>query len=99
MALWKRGKQYWLNVVINGQRYRHALGTTDPREARNLEKQKIAEYALRRPDPAKRRQVFGSLPLTQAVERYIDDRRAQVSKRMRKYWTENGRRLVAVFGK
>ena len=28
MSLWKRGTQYWMDVAVNGQRYREPLGTT-----------------------------------------------------------------------
>ena len=98
MSLWKRGSQYWVDVVIGGMRYREPLGTSDVREARRLEKERIVEFSKRRPDPAKRRRMFGSLTLTEAIAAYGRDRRAQVSARMLKYWEENGRRLVAVFG-
>jgi len=43
MGLWKRGKQYWLDVVVHGERHREPLGTTDWRLARDLEKTRIAE--------------------------------------------------------
>jgi integrase len=98
MGLWKRGQQYWIDVVVNGQRYREPLGVSDVREARRLEKDRIVEFSKRRADPAKRRQLFGSLTITEAIAAYVQDRRAQVSPRMVKYWHENGRRLVAVLG-
>jgi len=34
MALWKRGKTWWADVTVNGQRYRESLKTADKREAR-----------------------------------------------------------------
>ena len=98
MSLWKRGRYYWIDVVLNGQRYREPLGVTDVRQARRLEKDRIAEFSTRRPDPAGRRNVFGSLTISRAVAAYAEERRAQVSPRMLKYWVENGRRLIAVFG-
>jgi len=54
VSLWKRGEQYWMDVTVNGQRYREPLSTTDWREARELEKHRIAELSKRPPDPAKR---------------------------------------------
>ena len=51
MGLWKRGKQYWLDAVVNGERYRERLGTMDWRQARELEKKRIAELEKRPPDP------------------------------------------------
>jgi integrase len=98
MSLWKRGRFYWIDVVLNGQRYREPLGVTDVRQARKLEKDRVVEFSSRRPDPSGRRRVFGSLTLGQAVTAYVQERRTQVSPRMLKYWAENGRRLVAVFG-
>lgn len=57
-----------------------------------------AELASRPIEPARRRQAFGSLTVSDAIARYAQDRRAQVSRRMRKYWIENGRRLAEFFG-
>ena len=85
MPLWKRGNQYWIDVMIHGQRYREPLDTTDGREARQREKTRIAELSKRPLDPAKRRQSFSSLTIAEAIEAYTADRRAQVSPRMLKY--------------
>ena len=98
MSLWKRGRQYWIDVVVNGQRYRESLGTSDVREAKNREKARIAELSSRPLDPARRRQAFGSLTVSQAIAAYAENRRVQVSSRMRGYWLENGRRLAEFFG-
>ena len=98
MPLWKRGNQYWIDVMIHGQRYREPLDASDGREARRREKTRIAELSKRPLDPAKRRQSFSSLTIAEAIEAYTADRRAQVSPRMLKYWKENGRRLAAVLG-
>ena len=98
MSLWKRGGRYWIDVVINGQRYREPLGTGDKRLASRLEKDRIAELSKGRAAPSVRRRAFGALTISQAIDAYADERRAQVSPRMVKYWRENGRRLVAVLG-
>ena len=47
--LWKRGRQYWMDSVVGGQRYREPLDTTDWREAKELEKQRLTELARRPP--------------------------------------------------
>jgi len=47
MGLWRRGKQYWLDTVVHGERHREPLGTTDWRQARELEKKRIAELQQR----------------------------------------------------
>jgi hypothetical protein len=98
MSLWKRGKQYWLDVVVHGERHREPLGTTDWREARELEKTRVAELHRRPADPTKRARAFGALTVAAAVEHYAADRRAQVSPRMVKWWAEMGRPLAAFFG-
>lgn len=54
MSLWKRGDQFWMDVTVNGQRYREPLGTSDWREARATEKHRIAELTKRPPDPGRR---------------------------------------------
>jgi len=43
MALKKRGKTWHTHFVVNGQRVRQSLGTTDWREAQNKEKELIAQ--------------------------------------------------------
>jgi len=51
MALWKRGKQYWMDVIIRGQRYREPLDTTDWREAKQLERDRVRQIETRGPVP------------------------------------------------
>src|SRR5918995_3053980 len=98
MALWKRGKQYWLDVVVHGERHREPLGTTDWRQARELEKKRVAELQKRPPDPTRRAHKFGALPVDVAIDMFADERRSQVSKRMVAWWKENGRPLAGFFG-
>jgi hypothetical protein len=43
MALKKRGKTWHCHFVVNGQRFRQSLGTTDWREAQAKEKDLIAK--------------------------------------------------------
>jgi integrase len=98
MSLWKRGRQYWMDVTVNGQRWREPLGTSDWREARALETRRVAELARRPPDPARRRQTFSALDVKSAIDAYAEERRCQVSPRMVAYWKENARPLAAFFG-
>jgi hypothetical protein len=98
MGLWKRGKQYWLDAVVHGERHREPLGTTDWRRAKELEKERIAELQKRPPDPTKRAHKFSSLDVAAAVEIYAEDRRSQVSPRMVAWWKEMGVPLAAYFG-
>ena len=98
MGLWKRGKQYWLDAVVHGERYREPLGTTDWRQAKDLEKKRLAELQKRPPDPTKRAHRFSALPIEAAIDEYATDRRSQVSERMVAWWKENARPLTAFFG-
>ena len=98
MSLWKRGRQYWIDAVVRGQRYREPLHTTDWREAKDREKHRLSELALRPADPAKRGRSYGALDVTAAIDAYAKERRAQVSPRMVAYWTENARPLADFFG-
>jgi hypothetical protein len=43
MSLFKRGKWYWMDDVVNSVRYRLPLKTTNWQEAKSLEKDKIKE--------------------------------------------------------
>src|SRR5262245_12125778 len=97
MSLWKRGNQYWMDVTINGQRSREPLGTPDWREARSLEKRRIAELAKRPLDPSNRGRAFASLNVETAIDQYAAERRAQVSARTVTYWKENARPLAEFF--
>ena len=99
MALWKRGNQYRLDAVVHGERHREPLGTTDWRQARDLEKKRIAELQQRPPDPTKRAHKFSALSVADAIEQYADERRSQVSERMVAWWKEMGRPLTAFFGR
>jgi hypothetical protein len=97
MSLWKRGKQYWLDVVVHGERHREPLGTTDWRQASDLEKKRIAELQKRPPDPTKRARTLSTLSVSAAITVYADERRSQVSARMVAWWKEMGRPLAAFF--
>ena len=98
MSLWKRGHQFWMDVTVNGQRCREPLGTSDWREARRIEKHRIAELTKRPPDPGRRGHSYGALDVQTAIDTYAEERRAQVSPRMVAYWKENARPLAAFFG-
>ena len=50
MTVYRRGKWYWMDAVVLDRRHRESLHTTDWREARQLEKQRIAELAKASPE-------------------------------------------------
>lgn len=70
MSLWKRGSNYWTDFSIDGERYRLPLETTDEREARGLEKNKIKEAMEGhiRPKAA----PLSKLTLGEAIPVYLD---------------------------
>jgi integrase len=97
MALMKRGKSYWLDVVVHGHRYREPLGTTDWRKAKHLERDRIAQLEARASVPTAQSVAYASMDVAAAITAYAGERRAQVSKRMVSYWLENAKPLTAFF--
>jgi hypothetical protein len=67
MTLWKRGRLYWMDTVVNGIRYRGPLGTTDWRKAQQLQRQRIGQLANRAPDPTRRSQQYGAMTVVAAM--------------------------------
>ncbi len=93
MAIFKRGKIFWMDAVVNGHRFRESLGTTDARKAPSFERERIIQLQNRAPDPTRKTQTFGSMTIDIAIPAYIEERRAQVSHRMTQYWLEQSRPL------
>ena len=54
-------------------------------EAKEREKERLAELARRPADSAQRGRSYGALDVTKAIEAYAKERRAQVSPRMVAY--------------
>ena len=97
MALWKRGKWYWLDAKVHGHRYREPLGTTDWREAKRLERERLEQLATRASVPSATSVTYATMDVATAIATYATERRAQVSPRMAAYWLENARPLGAFF--
>jgi integrase len=98
MALCKRGKQYWLDVVVRGARYRESLNTTDWREATRLARERVEQLERQAKVPTANSRAYAALPVVPAIKAYAAERRAQVSKRMAEYWLENAKPLGRFFG-
>ena len=79
MAIFKRGAIYWTDFSVNGQRFRQSLDTTDWREAQSEEKKRIAQAEQGKLSPTG--QSFARLAFTEAVERYLDSRKLELSDR------------------
>jgi hypothetical protein len=97
MALWKRGKQYWLDAVVHGHRYREPLNTTDWREAKRLERERLDQLESRSTVPTANSRTYAAMDVAAAIRPYAEERRAQVSKRMVSYWLENAKPLAGFF--
>jgi integrase len=97
MGLWKRGKQYWLDAVGHGHRYREPLNTTDWREAKRLERERLEQLEGRASVPTANSKTYAAMDVETAIRTYAEERRAQVSKRMAAYWLENAKPLAAFF--
>lgn len=93
MAIFKRGKWYWMHAVVNGHRYREPLGTTDSRKAPSLERERISQLKDKAPDPTKKSKSLGSMSIADGIEVYIAERSAQVSARMVDYWRDQSKPL------
>ena len=77
MSLVKRGKTWHTHFVVNGQRFRQSLGTTDWREAQAKEKQLIAEASegkLTQNSTTLARQPFGL-----ATDDYVSARKLELA--------------------
>src|SRR5260370_16241714 len=79
MSLFKRNKTWWTDFSVNGVRYRLTLDTTDWREAQRLEKSKISDATTGK--LATSSQQFARLAFSQAADRYLENRRLELSER------------------
>jgi integrase len=77
MALKKRGKTWHCHFVVNGQRFRQSLGTTDWREAQNKEKQLIAEASEGK--LTANSTALARLPFGQAADEYVSARKLELA--------------------
>ena len=77
MALVKRGKTWHTHFVVNGQRFRQSLGTTDWREAQSNEKQLIAEASEGK--LTHNSTALARLPFAQAADEYVSARKLELA--------------------
>ena len=79
MSLFKRNKIWWTDFSVNGARYRQSLDTTDWREAQTNERKLIADASTGKLAPASKK--FARLAFCEAADRYLMDRRVELSDR------------------
>src|SRR6266849_8077491 len=95
MGLWKRGAWYWLDAWVHGHRFREPLRTTDWREAKRLERERVEQLRTKSAVPSARSLTYAAVDVATAIATYAEERRVQVSPRMAEYWLENARPLRA----
>jgi integrase len=95
MALYKRGKTWHTDFTVNGERFRQSLDTTDWREAQSKEKELIAQASAGKLAPASKQ--FSKLNITEAIERYLEDRAAHVQPRSKRSESDHAKPLRDYF--
>jgi integrase len=96
MALNKRGKTWHCHFVVNGQRFRQSLGTTDWREAQAKEKELIGQASQGK--LAAGNQLFAKLTFTAASQKNLAERMAYLAPRSAQTERERLKPLCAAFG-
>jgi integrase len=77
MAIYKRGKTYHTDFVVNGQRFRQSLRTRDWREAQSTQKQLIAEASEGR--LTNNSSAIARLPFERAADDYVSARKLELA--------------------
>ena len=95
MAIFKRGRIWWTDFSVNGQRYRQSLHTKDWRKAQSEETKLIAQAESGRLTLSG--QKFARLAFSIAAERYLSDGLTRWAPRTIQTERERSRPLVAYF--
>jgi integrase len=85
--IYKRIGHWHIDVTINGVRYREALETTDKREAKELEKNRIAEIKQGK-GASKTGRAFARKPFSEAATIYLEERKLHVAERTMQFERE-----------
>jgi integrase len=95
MALFRRGKWYWTDFSVNGQRVRQPLQTTDWREAQRHEKKLIAQaQAGKITQPGR---ALARLAFSVAIERFLGLRLSRLARKTIQTERERSKPLIAYF--
>ena len=95
--IYKRKGHWHVDVVIHGVRYREALDTTDKRQAKELEKTRIAEIKQGK-GASKTGRVFARKPFSEAAAAYLEERKPHVAERTTQFEKERLGPLSKYFG-
>ena len=93
--IYKRGKTWWTDFSVNGQRFRQSLHTKDWREALHTEKELIAQ--AREGKISLAGQSFARLAFPEALDRYLLDRATHVAPRSHRTETDHAKPLRDYF--
>ena len=96
MARFKRGRVWWADFTVHGNRFRKSLGTTDCKRASDKEKDLIAE--AKQGKLAAVTQRFSKLAFSQASDVYLAEKLAYVAKRTIQTERERMKPLKGFFG-
>src|SRR5262249_31254107 len=77
MAIYKRGKTWHTDFVVNGTRFRQSLATKDWREAQAKEKELIAQASEGKLTPSST--AIARLPFGQAADEYVNVRKLELA--------------------
>ena len=95
--IYKRRGYWHLDVTIQGVRYREALDTTDKREAKDLEKDRVAAIKNGK-GASKTGREFARKPFGEAATVYLTERKPHVSERTMQFEKERLGPLSKHFG-
>jgi integrase len=77
--IYKRNGHWHLDVTVHGVRYREALGTTDRREAKNLEKRRVAEISQGK-GASNVGKDFARRSFSLAADQFLEERKPHVAE-------------------
>jgi integrase len=95
--IYKRKGHWHLDVAIHGVRYREALNTTDKREAKELEKDRVAEIKQGK-GASKTGREFARKPFREAATAYLEERKPHVAERTIQFENERLGPLTKHYG-
>src|SRR5689334_14412574 len=95
--IYKRATGWHMDNTINGIRYRESLHTTDKREAKEREKNRIAEIKQGK-GASKTGKEFARKPFCDAAKTYLEERIPHVAARTTQFEQERLRPLIKHFG-
>jgi integrase len=96
MALFRRGRWWWTDFSVNGQRHRQSMQTTDWREAQQNERKHIAAAQVGKNTQPGR--ALARLAFSVAIERYLTTRMPRLARNTIQTERERSKPLVAYFG-